>query len=37
MTLACASAAPMSMSETPTLTAVFTPDENGWTMVRLAD
>ena len=25
------------MSETRTLTAVFTPDENGWTMARLAE
>lgn len=24
------------MSETVTLTAVFTPDENGWTMAQLA-
>lgn len=25
------------MSETLTLTAVFTPDENGWTMAQLAE
>lgn len=25
------------MSETVTLTAVFTPDENGWTMAQLAE
>lgn len=25
------------MSETRTLTAVFTPDENGWTMAQLAE
>jgi predicted RNase H-like HicB family nuclease len=26
-----------SMSESMTLTAVFTPDENGWTMAQLAE
>lgn len=27
----------MSVTETVTLTTVFTPDENGWTMAQLAE